>query len=192
MNITLVRHAEVVASHIGKYNGHIDIVLSKNGKVQAKELAEKLALKKFDKVYCSDLLRARQTLDAFKLDCEIVYTSALREKSWGIHEGKSFEEIEASGIKYENFEQWIHALDGEDISLYTKNVKNYFEQVVLKESLDNILIISHSGFIKSLISDLQGITLEEAFSIKLPYSSPIYIQTKNLLDMIIQIPPYQD
>lgn len=173
MKITFVRHAEVIEEYKGKYNGHIDIPLSEYGKQQAKELAYSLKDEVFDKVYCSDLIRARETLEAFDLDVETIFTEDLREKSWGVHEGKSFEEIEASGIKYENFEQWLEALDGENIEVYRKNLSHYFYNTLLKDTSKNILVFTHSGFIKTLYSVVQKCSIEKAFSIELPYASSL-------------------
>lgn len=170
MNITFLRHAEVQENYIGKYNGHIDIELSKNGHLQAKKIAHELKDENYDAIYCSDLIRARQTLDAFELNVEPIFTNRLREKSWGIHEGKSFDEIEKSGIIYENFEQWINTLDGESIQSYTKNTKDFFYNTLLKSEAKNILVISHSGFIKTIIATTQNKTLEETFSISLSYA----------------------
>ncbi len=171
MKITLVRHAEVEKAFIGKYNGHIDIGLSKNGYEQAKKLAYELQEEDFDAVYCSDLIRARETLDAFDLSVEVIYTEKLREKSWGIHEGKSFQEIEASGIKYKNFNQWINELDGENIQSYTNRLRDFFHNTLLRSSAKNILLVSHSGFIKTLLTEMEEKTLEESFAIQLPYAS---------------------
>ena len=171
MKITLVRHAQVLESYIGKYNGHIDIPLSEHGKVQAKELANIFKNEEFDKVYCSDLLRARETLDPFNITTEITFTPKLREKSWGKHEGKSFDEIEDSGIKYKNFEQWLKALDGEDIKIYQGNLKEYFYKTILESKYKNILIMTHAGFIKTLIGVVQKSPIEEVFALNLTYSS---------------------
>jgi len=176
MKITLVRHSEVIESYQHCYNGLIDIGLSLNGKQQAKKIAEELNNIIFEKVYCSDLKRAKQTLDMFSLNLEPIYTKELREKSWGIHEGKSFEEIEKSGIKYENFYQWITALDGENIQNYIKRIERYFKEIIFKQDCENILIITHSGVIKTLLSIMNGIELEEAFSNSLPYSSYITLE----------------
>lgn len=180
MKITLVRHAEVEKNYQGKYNGHLDISLSKNGKLQAKELANRFQDEDFDKIYCSDLLRAKETLDAFDTQVEVIFTSKLREKSWGIHEGKSFDEIQDSGIIYESFEQWVNALDGEDIYQYKANVKNFLENTLLNEKSKNILIVTHSGFIKTLVSIIQKSSLEQAFSLDLPYSSFVVISNDNI------------
>ena len=171
MKIILVRHAEVIKEYQGKYNGHIDVSLSQNGIKQAKELAVKLQDINFDKIYCSDLLRAKQTLDQFNYDLEPIFSENLREKSWGIHEGKSFSEIESMGIKYKNFEQWISTLDGENFKEYSKKIENYFKDVIFKQKEENILVVTHSGVIKTLISILEEISLEKAFSISLPYAS---------------------
>jgi len=176
MKIFLVRHAEVIEEFIGKYNGHIDIPLSINGKRQAKELGKNLKTIKFDRIYCSDLLRAKQTLQQFELNQEIIYSKKLREKSWGIHEGMSFEEIEKSGIKYENFKQWISALDGEGIESYTHSLEKYFKEIILQDKSENILIVTHAGVIRTLLSVIQKIPLEESFKTKLSYSSYIVLK----------------
>lgn len=184
MNIMLVRHAEVLESYIGKYNGHIDIPLSKHGKEQAQKLAQRFKNENFDAIYCSDLLRARQTLEPFIRNTEVIFTSELREKSWGIHEGKSFEEIEASGIIYENFNQWIDALDGESIDLYSQRVKEYFSSTILQSKKKNILVITHAGFIKILLTHIQNISIEDTFTTKLPYASSILLQKDTLFAII--------
>lgn len=173
MKITLVRHAQIVEKYVGKYYGHLDMPLSKNGHQQAKNLAKKLKNEQFDKIYCSDLQRAVQTLDAFEFTQEIIYTKELREKSWGIHEGKSFEEIEATGIKYENFEQWLDALDGESMKDYKQRVYDCFYQTIATSDANNILVITHLGVIKTFISLYNNIPLEEAFAETLNYTEYI-------------------
>ena len=180
MKITLVRHSEVIAEYQGKYNGHIDIALSLKGKKEAQELAQKLQDMNFDRVYCSDLRRARETLHELGVDGEPIYTHRLREKSWGVHEGKSFQEIQSEGIEYKDFEQWISALDGEDIELYRRRVKEYFYETIFKQNAQHVLIVTHAGLIKTLLSITKNISLEEAFAINLPYSSYITLDTISL------------
>jgi len=179
MRVTLVRHAEVQENYIGKYNGHIDIPLSKNGKNQAKEVAQKLSHVKFDKIYCSDLIRAKQTLEAFEIETDPIYTDKLREKSWGKHEGKSFQEIQEEGIEYIDFEQWLLALDGEDLNSYKERVREYFYETIFKDDCQNILVVTHSGVIKTMLGIVKDLSLEETFSIELPYSAFITIDIDN-------------
>jgi len=178
MILTLVRHGEVLEEYQGKYNGHLDIALSQKGKEQAKALAHKLKEFQFDMVYCSSLLRARETIAAF--DVEPIFSDRLREKSWGRHEGKGFSEIEAEGIEYKNFEQWIDALDGEDMHKYIADLREYFYETIFKQDAQNILIVTHAGVIKTLLYITQNISLEEAFAKELPYASFITLDTTDL------------
>ena len=130
MKITLVRHTEVQEKYHKRYNGHIDIGLSSLGVTQAKNLASYFKEREFDLVYCSDLKRARDTLSPFVQADQAIYTPKLREKSWGKHEGLSFDEIIAEGeIEYVDFVSWINALGGEDYELYVQRVREFFFRV---------------------------------------------------------------
>ncbi len=176
MTLTLVRHAEVIKRYQHCYNGHIDIALSKKGFEDAKALGEKLKELHFDAIYCSDLLRAKQTLQAFnRTEQDIIYTKELREKSWGKHEGMSFDEIIATGLKYQSFEQWLEVLDGEDVISYISRIRAYLYSVIAKTQKENILIVTHAGVIKTMLHITHNIPLQEAFAKKLPYSSTFEI-----------------
>ena len=178
MKITLLRHAEVQEEYKGKYNGHIDIGLSVQGKAQAKALAQKFKHIVFERVYCSDLLRAKETLQPFTQAKDAIYTPMLREKSWGEYEGMSYEQIVACGVEYNNFTQWVEALGGEDIERYTQRIEDFFAQEIFTLTCENVLIVTHSGVIKTLIAIVQNISLEEAFSYTLPYSGGVVFCTK--------------
>lgn len=185
MKITLLRHAEVQEDFLGKYNGHNNIGLSKKGYEQSLTLANKYRNAGFDAVFCSDLLRAKETLKPFRFACNPIFTPELREKSWGVHEGKSFEEICAQGIEYKNFEQWINALDGERVEGFRQRVQYFFYEVIFKQKAQNILVLTHSGVIKTLLSLVQNISLQEAFATELPYASCVILD--KIADTFIQI-----
>jgi broad specificity phosphatase PhoE len=173
MKLTLVRHEEVQEEYKNKYNGHNDISLSKRGKEQAKKLCKKLNNLEFDAVFCSDLRRAKET--ASELKHKIIYTNHLREKSWGRHEGLSFDDIiKQDKIEYKNFLQWINALDGEDYQLYRLRLKEFFLNYLPSLKKQNILIITHAGVIRVLQTLLHDKTLEEVFSKKITYGELIY------------------
>ncbi len=174
MTITLVRHAEVEEKYIGCYNGHKDIGLSAKGYLDARELGKKFDMQKFDTIFCSDLIRAKETLKQFNNSMEVIYTKELREKSWGKHEGLSFDEIIAQGeVKYIDFEQWIDDLDGEDVKRYTKRLKKFLFEYLPSLEKKNILLVTHNGVIKTFLSHVKGISLQEVFNIPLPYASHI-------------------
>jgi broad specificity phosphatase PhoE len=180
LKLTLVRHAQVDELYHNCYNGHNEIGLSKEGHAQAKELCSLLDIFRFDAVYCSDTFRAKETLKHSLHVEHAIYTDKLREKSWGRHEGMSFNDIiTQEGIKYENFLQWIKALDGEDYELYIQRVREFFFDFLPSLQKENILVVTHAGVIRVFLSLVQNINLEDAFSIKIEHTKPIHYDTKD-------------
>jgi len=181
VKITLIRHGEVVPEYLQCYNGHLDIGLSSKGEKDAQTLATLFQNSSFDLVYCSDLKRARETLKPFKQVSQAIYTKELREKSWGRHEGKSFDTIVAEDrIEYKDFLQWVKALDGEEYSLYIQRVEAFFLEYLAEKRVETVLVVTHAGVIRSLMSIVKKISLQEAFSITLPYSGYIIFDTKKM------------
>ena len=176
MKITLVRHGEVEEAYIGKYNGHNDIGLSRRGKKQMQTLAKELQGKQFDAVFSSDLRRARESIEPFGFG-EVIFDAALREKSWGEHEGLGFDEITKKGLVYENFEQWLDVLGGESVAAYQERVSRFFKDLCLRE-YENVFVMSHAGVIRTLMRKRDGLTLQESFAIELPYGSVVVFDTK--------------
>jgi len=181
VKITLLRHTEVDEAYHKCYNGHIDIGLSKRGQTQAKLLAKEFESRRFDLVYCSDLLRTRATLAPFVQKNQVIYTQKLREKSWGKHEGMTFDAIITEGeIKYENFLQWIEALDGEEYGVYVERVRLFFLEFLTQQNAQDVLVVTHAGVIRVLIALIQDISLEEAFSFDVSYGGYLILDTNNM------------
>ena len=185
MLITLLRHAEIQQAYQGRYIGHTDIALSDHGIKEATLLADFLIQnhqhKNFDAIYCSDLIRCRQTLSPLltKLNVGILphFTDRLREKSWGRHEGLNYYEIcQQENTSFHNFKQWFNLLDGESINLFIQRIQNFSEKLSLSKKT-NILIISHAGVIATFIHLLSNLTFEQSFYIKIPYASFVVLDT---------------
>ncbi len=177
--ITLIRHGEVQEDFIGKYNGHNDIALSKNGILQTLTLAKKLSNQHFDIVFCSDLRRTKQTLQVLQLQTnKVVLSKNLREKSWGEDEGKSFEQLTKEGKEYKDFMQWINSLSGESVEDFQKRVIEYFFLTIASSNAKNIAVVTHSGVIKILLKFIKNLNFEEAFSLRLAYNGTIILYFK--------------
>lgn len=179
MLITLLRHTEVDERYASCYNGHIDIGLSPRGHEQARGLAEHFEQNRFDAVYCSDLIRAKETLRLIPLAVEPTFTKQLREKSWGRHEGKTFDEIKMMENRgYESFEQWLSLLDGEAMESFTNRIDHFFKVYLPAQGHENVLIVTHAGVIRSLMSIIRGVSMEEAFGIQFGYGNYITLDTE--------------
>lgn len=172
MKLTLVRHCEVDERYKNRYNGHNDIGLSKSGELQAKELCKELDVLEFDAIFCSDLRRTKESFKHSLHEKKTIYTEKLREKSWGAHEGMSYDEIALrEKVEYKDFLQWIEVLDGEPYEEYINRVKEFFLDYLPSLKAENILVITHAGVIRVLLSIINDISLEKAFSVKVEYNS---------------------
>jgi broad specificity phosphatase PhoE len=89
--IYLIRHGKTDWNVKKLIQGHTDIALNLEGKTTAKDLAKELKRIKFDKIYASDLSRAKQTAEIIALEHKLVVetTKALRERNFGNVEDKS-------------------------------------------------------------------------------------------------------
>lgn len=93
--LTLVRHGEIVGAETRRYIGQSDVPLSPRGIARALSLREALRTTHFDAVYCSSLVRSRQTAEiiAGRNGAGIRVHDELQEISLGAWEGRSREEI---------------------------------------------------------------------------------------------------
>ena len=63
-SIYLARHGQTAYNREGRFQGHLPVPLDATGRVQAAELAQRAATHGFAVLWCSPLLRARETADA--------------------------------------------------------------------------------------------------------------------------------
>ncbi|MFT4268381.1 MAG: histidine phosphatase family protein [Xenophilus sp.] len=95
-----VRHGETAWNVDARIQGHLDIPLNDTGRWQAARAGEALAGEPVAAIYSSDLLRAWETAQAIGRaqpdPVEPVADRRLRERAFGLFEGRSFAEIEAA------------------------------------------------------------------------------------------------
>ena len=93
--IYLIRHGETEGADTRRYKGHIDVPLSENGVEQVKRLSEFISAK-VQAVYCSGLSRAVKSAEiiAGPFGLKPIVVEELKERSFGVWEGMSFDEIQ--------------------------------------------------------------------------------------------------
>lgn len=153
--VYLVRHGETEWNASGKYQGCMDIALSKEGILQA-EYVKKRFDKSFHCIYTSPLKRALQTAHIISQSTgtSIVVSKELREINFGEWEGLTINEIKD---KYpREFNNWktdeISAdLVGGDLSLKNASVRarNEILRIVSENKGKKIIIVAHGGIIKA-------------------------------------------
>lgn len=164
MKLYIVRHGETQWNKMQRWQGSVDIPLNDRGIEQASLVAERLKNNGIKKIYSSPLVRAASTAKKIQeqLNVELFYNDGLKEISVGEWEGLTTEEILE---KYKDlFLKW-ETIPTEEIGLGIENYTqlqlrafNTIKEICDKEN-DDIAIVSHGAWIRSLICKFLNIPL---------------------------------
>jgi broad specificity phosphatase PhoE len=107
--VYLARHGQTAYNKEGRFQGQQQVPLDDTGRAQAVELAERAVPYGFAALWCSPLLRARETADAVaaRIGIEPVEDERLMETDAGEWTGRSFADVQAQAP--ELFEAFLTA-----------------------------------------------------------------------------------
>lgn len=150
--LCLVRHGETEWNAERRLQGHLDIPLNARGLAQAASTARGLSSIRFNAAYCSDLSRARQTADAILRDRDARTTlrADLRERHYGIFQGKTYEEI-ASTLPddYRRFKRreadYAFPGGGESLAAFARRVEAALVAIAQRHAGEDVLVVTHGG-----------------------------------------------
>jgi broad specificity phosphatase PhoE len=93
----LARHGQTAYNLEGRFQGQLPVPLDDTGRAQAAELAERAAAHDFAKLWCSPLLRARETADivAARIGLEPHEDPRLMETDAGDWTDRTFADVQA-------------------------------------------------------------------------------------------------
>jgi probable phosphoglycerate mutase len=167
MKLFLVRHAETPMNKNKIMQGRLDISISKKGRIQAGKLAKRLVKEKIDIIFCSNMKRCRETITPLlKLKkIPIIYTKDLRERDFGIFEGKPIEKY-ATWVRKNKLNRYINLFlfrikKGESLIAVKRRVNKVMGKI-FSLNKRNILIVTHGATTKvALISALKQSLLKD-------------------------------
>lgn len=161
-HLYLVRHGETVYNKKGIYYGWTDCSLSSIGVEQSEELAEELRDIVFDVIVSSPLKRAMDTakIIAGSSAPAIVSDRRLMELNFGDWEGKHYQDIEENYPR--EWERWQNDWKqtappaGECYQDLFCRVKSSLQDILSKYQGKTVLIVSHNGCLRIIMSHLLG------------------------------------
>ncbi len=160
--LILVRHATTNDNINGNLSGHIDSKLSDKGKLQINKLNEFLREEKIDIIYTTTSSRTKETVKdiANNKKIKIIEKETLKEISFGDFEGLDFETIKN---KYPNeFQKIIEEgfnykyPNGESLIDSYERVCTEIDNILKENEDKTILLCTHAGTIRNIISHLIG------------------------------------
>lgn len=143
MKLYLIRHGESENNIKKVYTGWMDVSLTEKGFADARGIRPLLERVRFDKIYTSDLLRAKQTAQTAIPDCVCEETPLLREINVG----------DAAGVHYSKITVQNHDFTpyhGEnDVAFYAR-VKQFMDKA-LQSGAENVAAFTHAGVLRAVL-----------------------------------------
>lgn len=155
----IARHGETDWNTAMRWQGHTDIPLNDNGRLQARALAGRLRGVTIADVVTSDLSRAQETgaIVASELGLAIRYTdAALRERQYGVFEGLTRAECEAQHA--DAWRAWVASRTvppgGESNEAFTARLVAAIARVAVDVTpVDTpALVVTHGGAMRAMIA----------------------------------------
>jgi broad specificity phosphatase PhoE len=146
MAIWLVRHGETEWSISGQHTGRTDIPLTPEGRLQAWAIGRLLAGRRFDHVFSSPMLRARETARLAGFGERIRVHEGLIEYDYGEFEGLTTGQIRATHPGWRLFRDGCPG--GETPEQMAERVDAVIEE--LRELGGNSLLFGHGHCFRSL------------------------------------------
>lgn len=149
--LLLIRHGETAWNAEHRIQGHLDIPLSATGIRQAASLGERLAAEAITAIYSSELARAWLTAVPFaaRLGLGINPDSRLRERSFGVFEGLTADEIAArhpEGFRLWRMRDPEWAMDeGESGQQLIDRVLAALDDIASRHRGETVAIVTHGG-----------------------------------------------
>jgi len=168
----LIRHGETLANVEMVYQGQGDSPLSSLGLAEAKELAVALKPENFAGIYCSTLLRSRETarLIAEPHELPIDPLPELIERYYGVFEGLKFSEIR-DGYP-EIYDAWLHHPDRAVIpkaetleELQARGVAA-IEKILSEHKGKTVCVVGHGGLNRTILFHYMNLGLDNFWRIR--------------------------
>ena len=149
--IIAIRHGETAWNVSTRIQGHLDIGLNETGRWQAHRVALALAGEPIAALYSSDLLRAWDTAlsiaNATGLPVQTV--EGLRERGFGVFEGKTFQEVEAQwpeqALRWRRREPAFEPGGGESLLRFRERITQATQTLAAQHPGEQIVVVAHGG-----------------------------------------------
>lgn len=183
--IYFIRHGETEHNVLGLIQGHSDSPLTEEGKKQALRLQEKFKNIKPLAIYSSDLSRAKETakIIAHPHKIKVIYSKALRERSYGSIEGKPRELLDKI---YESFDKFTHqerfrhranpqAESNKDV---IERLLPFLKQISIKYDGKSVLLVTHGGLMRIFLTYIDFVSPDDR-RFYIPNGAVLKIETDN-------------
>ena len=155
MKVFMIRHGESETNKKGLWTGWLDVALTEKGIADAEQVGRFLSEVSFDKIYVSDLSRAKATAEIALPAREYETVETIREVNVGNIAGKPLNVIKDSDkelLKKDGYRIY----GGESREEFDSRVRAFMKQLE-GQSCENIAVFSHAGVLRKALDTVLGI-----------------------------------
>lgn len=145
----IIRHGQSENNKAGLLSGWMDTPLTEQGIKEAEKVRELLMNEHFDRVYSSDLIRARATAEAALPNAVYETSEMLREMNLGELEGRSSSIVPKDQLPY-LARVGYSAFGGESREEFYARIRDFGNELLSSED-GNIAVFSHSGWLRGFL-----------------------------------------
>lgn len=154
--INLIRHGLTDGNLKGQYIGRTDLPVTPEGVKELRLLKENIEYPFIERLYCSPMLRCRQTASILYPDNEAHIIENLIEYDFGDFEGKTANELEINPA----YAEWTSGKrqsppNGEDNTEFAKRLALALNEIVrdmMNSGVHESAVIMHGGTIMTLLA----------------------------------------
>ena len=157
MKIWMIRHGESETNKQGLWTGWLDAPLTEKGREEALRVQSSLSGVSFDKIYSSDLVRAKRTADIAISGCEYELSPLLREINVGDLAGQPIGRA-TDGSVQPSYVDGYAQFGGETTAQFRERIESFMKTLECK-TCENIAVFSHWGVIKTYLEIVLGIEI---------------------------------
>ncbi|MEN9983969.1 MAG: hypothetical protein RI918_1938 [Pseudomonadota bacterium] len=167
--VLAIRHGETSWNVDTRIQGKLDIGLNDNGRKQAERLGAALAksqaqepLNVISAIYSSDLWRAYDTALSISqaTGVPVVADEGLRERGFGVFEGKTFDEIAQlwpdQSLRWRQRDPHFCPEGGESLTQFTERILKASEALAAAHPGQQIALVAHGGVMDVLYRAATG------------------------------------
>ena len=164
LRLILVRHGQTDSNRNRWLQGQSDGQLNEEGRLQMQDLGEALKDMPIDRIYSSDLVRARDTALAVARyhDVPMVVSEQLREWNVGVLDGQPAEVfwnlLDNDRSRLATFQPE----GGETMVQVRQRAAGFLEQVTRQHPGETVVLCSHGDFLRMVLSAALNLDIEAA------------------------------
>lgn len=157
MRVYVIRHGESESNRNGLWTGWLDAPLTDKGRDDAAAVSAVISGVSFEKIYASDLKRAKSTASIAIPGCKYELRRELREINVGDIAGNPLDSIN-SEEKKEIQKSGYSVFGGESKADFEKRIRSFIEELE-SDCVENVAVFSHAGWLRGLLDIVVGCIL---------------------------------